>query len=227
MQNTQYELCCEVLRRLKNEGILKHMVLIGSWCLLAYEQMFKSVRYKSGIRTRDMDLLIPTPQRFDHEVDMAALLEDLDFVVSHKGSAGYMQFVHEELMIEFIVPERGRGRDTPYPIPALGINAQPLRFMDFLADHTVRGRIGTCSVSVPHPACFALLKLMISLRRTKSMKKENDRRQAVAVLRALQASKRQYEVKATLQGMPKTWQKKIKAAIDREPLLEIMDPTFN
>ena len=41
MDNAQYNLCCEVLRRLHREKVLNHMVLIGSWCLLAYADYFK------------------------------------------------------------------------------------------------------------------------------------------------------------------------------------------
>jgi hypothetical protein len=40
VRSEQFELCCEVPRRLDCEGVLKHVVLIGSWCLLAYEDFF-------------------------------------------------------------------------------------------------------------------------------------------------------------------------------------------
>ena len=91
MINNQFKLCCEVLGRLDNEGVLNHIVLIGSWCLLAYEDFFAGIDYRPGIRTRDIDLLVPIPPRFDHDVDLAAVLRDLDFVLSRKGRAGYMQ----------------------------------------------------------------------------------------------------------------------------------------
>ncbi|MFC1497949.1 hypothetical protein ACFLS1_05690 [Verrucomicrobiota bacterium] len=45
METSQYNLCCEVLRRLDRENILDHVILIGSWCLLAYKDFFKNVRY--------------------------------------------------------------------------------------------------------------------------------------------------------------------------------------
>ena len=220
MARNQLELCCEVLRRLEREGVLKHVVLIGSWCLIAYESFFTGVRYRPGIRTRDMDFLIPIPPRFDHDVDLEAVLRDLDFVISRKGRAGYMQFVHEDLMLEFIVPERGRGSDKPYPIPALGVNAQPLRFMDFLADNAMRLRFGDISVTVPHPANFALLKLIVSARRTKSVKRENDRRQAVEVLRALLDSGNEKVLREVFDGMPKTWQKTARTILGELPLVE-------
>jgi hypothetical protein len=216
----QFELCCEVLRRLDREGVLKHVVLIGSWCLLAYEDFFSDVRYRPGIRTRDIDFLVPIPPQFDHDVDLEAMLQDLDFVISRKGREGYMQFVHEDLMLEFIVPDRGRGSDKPFPIPALGVNAQRLRFMDFLADNTIRSRVGDVGVMVPHPANFALLKLVVSERRTKPVKRENDQRQAVEVLRALLDSGNERVLRRVFNNMPKTWQKTARAILGDLALTE-------
>ncbi len=51
MRNSQYKLCCEVLSRLEAEGVLNHLVLIGSWCLLAREDFFSGIDYRAGIRT--------------------------------------------------------------------------------------------------------------------------------------------------------------------------------
>jgi hypothetical protein len=209
-----------VLRRLAREGVLEHVVLIGSWCLLAYESFFTNVRYRPGIRTRDIDLLVPTPPRFDHDVDLEALLHDLDFVISHRRQDGYIQFVHQDLMLEFIVPERGRGSKKPYPIPALGVNAQPLRFMDFLIDNTLHLELEGIRVTVPHPANFALLKLIVSARRSKPVKVENDRRQAVEVLRALLASGNEKALRSVFDGMPKSWQEKVRATLGELPLAE-------
>jgi len=205
---------------LEREGVLKHVVLIGSWCLLAYEDFFGDVRYRPGIRTRDIDLLVPIPPRFDHDVDLEVVLRDLDFVLSRKGRAGYMQFVHEDLMLEFIVPERGRGSDAPFPIPALGVNAQPLRFMGFLAGNAIRLRFADVVVTVPHPANFALSKLIVSTRRKVAVKRENDRRQAVQVLRALLDSGNEKTLRKVFDGMPKPWQKTVRTQLGELPLAE-------
>jgi len=220
VRNNQFKLCCEVLRRLEAEGVLKDLVLIGSWCLLAYEDFFIDIDYQPGIRTRDIDLLVPIPPRFDRDIDLAAVLRDLDFVLSRKGRAGYMQFVHEDLMLEFIVPERGRGSDEPFSIPALGVNAQPLRFMDFLLGNTIRARFGEVFVAVPHPANFALSKLMVSTRRKVAVKQENDQRQAVQILRALIENGNEQTLRIVFDGMPKTWQKTVRGLLRELPLAE-------
>ena len=40
MAKSQYELCVEVLKRLDNAGVLKDVVLVGSWCTLFYKDFF-------------------------------------------------------------------------------------------------------------------------------------------------------------------------------------------
>lgn len=220
MENEQYSLCCEVLRRLNREKVLDHVVLIGSWCMLVYQDYFKDVRYRPGIRTRDIDFLIPVPPKFDHKIDLEVLLKDLDFVATYRGRDGYMQFVHKNLMLEFIVPERGRGSDKPFSVPDLGVNAQPLRFMDFLADHIVRLKFAGMEVSVPHPVYFALLKVIVSARRQKLVKRENDLRQAMEVLRALVDAGEAKLLKSVFAACPAKWRKIIIATLHDEPLAE-------
>jgi hypothetical protein len=196
------------------------MIIIGSWCLLVYEDYFQDVSYRAGIRTRDIDFLIPLPPKFDHQVDMETLLKDLDFVRSMKGQGGYMQFVHADLMLEFIVPERGRGSEKPIDIPALGINAQPLRFMDFLADHPIRLSFAGVQLLVPHPVNFALIKTIISARRQNSAKRENDLRQAIEVFRALIARGEADLLKERFKACPTKWRKSIIKTLADQPLTE-------
>ena len=63
---------------------------------------------------------------------------------------------HPDLIIEFLVPERGRGRDKPYPLPQLGLNAQSLRYLDLLEHNSIGFKTAGLEVNLPHPAAFAL-----------------------------------------------------------------------
>ena len=132
MAKSQYEVCVGVLRRLRKEGVLEHVVLIGSWCVLFHEDFFRLDGYYPTIRTRDIDILVPVPPRIPVKVDLPSILREMDFVMELKGSRGFMQFLHPDLLLEFLVPERARGSDRPYDLPALGVNAQPLRYLDLL-----------------------------------------------------------------------------------------------
>jgi hypothetical protein len=111
------------------------------------------------------------------------------------------------LILEFLVPARGRHRNKPYPIAQLRINAQALRFMDLLAQNPVQVRFHDMLLTVPHPSGFALQKLLIAGRRKEKGKTEKDKTQAVAVLKALRTSEDFVSVQTLHDSMPKSWQK--------------------
>lgn len=156
MEKNQYELCASVLRRLDDAGVLPGMVIIGSWCVLFYEGYFNTPGYGASIRTRDLDLAIPLPPCFGQKVDLAGQLGELGFVVDFKGRDGYIRFLHPDLIVEFLVPERGRGSNKPFDVPTLGINAQPLRFLDLLLGDTIAVPFRSVNLRLPHPANFAI-----------------------------------------------------------------------
>lgn len=207
---SQFDLCIEVLRRLDRAGVLGNVVLVGSWCTLFYEDYFGPGRYRALLRTRDMDLLIPRPGEIKVRTDAAELLRDLGFVVGFAGSQGYIRLEHPELIVEFLVPERGRGRAAPYPLPNLGINAQALRFMEFLAEHVIEVQAGGISVTVPHPAAFALHKLLVLSRRPSVAKKAKDMDAAVQILGALVEKGQGYLVREVFAVMPRRWKERVR-----------------
>ena len=213
MAKSQYNLCVEVLRRLDKAGILQDVILVGSWCTLFYRDYFGRGRYVAPLKTRDMDLLIPMPSAIKAEVDVAELLKDLGFVVGFTGSKGYIRLEHPELIVEFLVPERGRASDKPYPLPKLGLNAQALRFLDFLAQDTITTTIeGTC-VRLPHPANFALHKLVVLTRRTDHAKQAKDKEAAMRVLEALIDKGQEGSIRNAFGTMPRRWQGKVRTQL--------------
>jgi len=63
------------------------------------------------------------------------------------------------------VAERGRGADKPYVVKALGVKAQPLRYISLLSDDTIKVRSRGLELVLPHPINYAFQKLIISGRR--------------------------------------------------------------
>lgn len=115
MEKKQYELCLEILRRFHKEGILDNLILIGSWCVYFYADYFRGIPYidQATIRTRDIDFLVDDPAHIKREIDIPALLKDLGFVTIYKGSKGYIKLDHPDLILEFLVPEKGKGSNRP------------------------------------------------------------------------------------------------------------------
>jgi hypothetical protein len=81
VEKQQYELCVEVLRRLDKAGVLKSLILVGSWCMSFYQEYFKTIKYAPSIRTRDIDFMVSGSIKVKSRVDLAELLKDLGFMV--------------------------------------------------------------------------------------------------------------------------------------------------
>lgn len=225
MEKNQYELCLEVLRRLEKAGVLENAVLIGSWCLPFYEDYFSGVDYAPSIKTRDIDFLIPQPALIKSKTNVSELMKDLGFIVGFKGREGYIVLEHPELEVEFLVPEKGRSFNKPVPLPQLGLNAQALRFLELLAQDTIQVKAKDITLTLPHPANFALHKLIVASRRRQKDKAAKDREAGLKVLKALIEKREIVRVKGVFSSLPVKWQamivKELKGAEETD-LIQIL-----
>lgn len=204
MQNNQYKTVIKVLKRLDEAKLLDQMVLVGSWCLYFYQDYFGESALYSMLRTRDVDFLIPVPSDKLPKVDVPALLEDMGFVPSVKAD-GTVQLMHPEIMLEFLVADSGRGRPAPWPLPQLSMNAQPLRFMHIAEEFPIRIEKDGVKVCLPHPAAFALHKLMVVPRRKEQAKAERDLKAAVSMLSLLLERGDVLALQEIIEWMPNPW----------------------
>lgn len=211
MEKKQSELCLEILRRFHKTGILDGFILIGSWCVYFYRDYFRNVPYinQTTLRTRDIDFLIDKPTKIKHSVNIPELLKDLGFVTIFRGSKGYIKLDHPDLILEFLVPERGKGTDKPFPLSKLGINATALRFLNFLAENTVKVKVEDFTITLPHPVNFALHKLIIFQRRQKEDKAIKDRNTAIEIIKALMEKGEGTLIRDIFNSMLNKWKNKI------------------
>jgi hypothetical protein len=211
VEKKQYELCLEILRRFHKAGILNDFILIGSWSAYFYNEYFSGTGYldRAALKTRDIDFLIDNPARIRHEVNVPQLLSDLGFIIVYKGTKGYIKLEHPDLLLEFLVLEKGRGMDKPFPLPKLGVNAVALRFLSFLSLNTIKVKIENFYVTLPHPANFALHKLIIFQRRLKEDKAAKDRNIAIAILKSLIDKGESSVIKQVFAAIPQKWQNRV------------------
>jgi len=218
----QYDLCLEVLSRLQKAAVLEQILVIGSWCIYFYRNYFRDSTYSSSIRTRDIDFLVPIPTKFKKKINIPEMLRDLGFIEDFHRK-GLIRLNHPELIIEFLVPEKGRGRDTPYPLPELGINAQALRFLDFLIDNTIKLKFDNLKLNLPHPAAFGLHKLIISSRRIKEEKRIKERQEAIRILKILIKKGEEEKIIRLFEPMPRRWRTKVINALEKDEDKKIID----
>jgi hypothetical protein len=153
------------------------------------------------------------------------LFIDLGFIRDIGGETGYIRLANPDLIIEFLVPEKGRGSDIPYPLPQLGLNAQALRFLGFLAENEIMVKIESFPVRMPHPINFALHKLLVAGRRLKKDKAGKDMETGIYVLKALIDKGEVTQLRKTFNGLHRNWQKIITAnlkAMNAKSVLQIL-----
>lgn len=214
MDKRQYNICLEVLRRLDNSDILSKLVIVGSWCLPLYRDFYFCVRDVSTLRTRDIDFLVSRNVKFNNKVDLPALFENLGFISDHSYPEGYIRLIHPELIIEFLVPEIGRGTTKPYPLPELSINAQRLRFLELLETDRIIVDFNGLKVTLPHPVNFGLHKIIVSSRRKSVEKKAKDIKTGIEVLRLCIANKDVPKLVELFKSISKKQQKKITKTLE-------------
>lgn len=210
-----------VLSQLHETGILSDLILVGSWCLAVYRENFQQSPEIPLLRTLDVDFLIPNPSRINKPADVPEMLKHLGFDVEYSVLGGFSKFVHPELEIEFLTPELGKGRSTPYKVTALKVVAQGLRYVGLAEQYAVGMTYNGLPVRVPEPAAFTLLKLLTSRKRKDSTKSERDistARQLTDFL--LQRPAQIAKLSEIFGSMPKKWQAKILGTVsDSSPPL--------
>jgi hypothetical protein len=87
-----------------------------------------------------------------------------------------------------------------------------VRFLDLLLKDTILVPFQSVSLRLPHPANFALHKLLISGRRHGD-KAERDREQATAVMQALHKAGEDARLRSVFAALPPKWKAQILRAL--------------
>lgn len=169
-----------VVRRLADYGFFQAGgVLIGTHAFLAYGNML-GVRWVSADRTQDIDLahagkgvalILPSNLQV-HTGDAIESLGMGFLPVSGLGSkfgAGYLNPKEPEFRLDFLTTCH-RGHAEPFEHKQLHVTMQPLKFMEYSLEHVQQAALfcaeGSVLVNVPHPARYALHKLLVYGERT-------------------------------------------------------------
>lgn len=229
MEKSNYSLFEEVLKRINEYGLHEHLVIVGSWSIYLYSEYFKSEAYLPTIRTRDIDLLVLIPDRIPAKVNFKEIIDDIGFIEELVGDEGYTRYSHPELIIEFLVQEKGRGSSKPRHIEKLGVTPQPLRFLNLLESGKIKLTFKGMSVLVPHPANFALHKLLIASRRREVYKSDMDRRQGFKLINDLIDHGEVGTLRSVFNSIPKSWQRVIRnelITLGQDEILKRIEESF-
>lgn len=206
-----FELFHKVITKFHFSGILKHVILIGSWALPVYKYYFSNSPEIPILRTSDIDFLIPNPPKINNQVDVPKILKMFEFEEKFALMGNHTKFVHPDLEIEFLIPELGRGNNNKsILIKEYNVTALPLRYLYFIQNHTLEVEYSSGKILVPEPTVFVLLKFLIALKRNNKNKVDKDIATAVELSEfLLQRDDQVKKFEKYYAGMPKTWQKKL------------------
>lgn len=187
----------KVLQALARTGVFRlRGVLVGTHAFRLYPLILGAVMPEAHHATEDIDLA-----QF-HEISVA--LDDqvdprIQEALAQIGELTAAASLHPmqptgyrvaDTLVEILTPNQGTDRDQPVELPALGVYAKPLRFLDFLLAEAIPAavpyRYGVL-VNVPQPSRYAVHKLIVATRRarTAAAKARKDIEQALALIRVL------------------------------------------
>jgi hypothetical protein len=211
----------ELIAALAGSGVFRlRGVLVGTVAYQAYPAMLGVRLPATLVQTEDVDVAQfadVSAAMGDGTPPMQDILREVDASfrsVPHIDPARSVSYMAASgLRVDFLTPNRGRDTEEPRSLPALGTDAQPLRFLDFLIrdpEPAVMLHGTGILVSVPAPQRFALHKLIVARRRREGDgKREKDLRQARALLDVL-VDRRPHELRAAWTEAfrrGKTWQR--------------------
>jgi len=163
-----------VVRRLADVGLFATgAILVGTHAFLAYQNML-GVRWSTGYMTQDLDfahvgnnlsLALPSNWRIDVKSAIESL--EMGFLPNISGTT-FKKSDEPDFDLDFLTVLTRSG-DIPVNNDQLGIKLQPLKFMEFSMEDTVKSTLvsktGPIVVNLPNPARYAIHKLIVASMR--------------------------------------------------------------
>ena len=205
-----------VIARLSEYGFFRAGgVLVGTHAFLAYGNML-GVQWGDTSRTQDIDfahagknIALALPSNL--EVNTHSAIESLQMgllpISGLKGKAGatYLAPRDPSFRLDFLTTLH-RGGENKYEHPQLHVTLQPLKFMEYslvqIQQAVLFNKESAVVVNVPHPARYALHKLIVYGEREGAFaaKASKDLVQAASLLRYFRES-RTWEIKAAYEDL--------------------------
>ncbi|MDR2582885.1 MAG: nucleotidyltransferase domain-containing protein [Fibromonadaceae bacterium] len=207
VEESQNDIFLQILKKLEQENVLKELILVGSWCLPIYKEIYGKIPNIPVLRTSDLDLLVRNPRNIHNLTNVDKLLQDMGFIRSFDVTSPLIKYKQSKLDIEFL-SARIRGNEKIIKIPQLSITAQVLDYMEIAVQYAMETEYIGINLKIPELPAYVLHKAIVQTLRTNEVKKEKDAA-TVASLGRLIAELPELQTR-TIQifnKFPKSWQK--------------------
>ncbi|MEH7826679.1 nucleotidyltransferase family protein [Gemmobacter denitrificans] len=188
-----------ILKAMADQGVFRlGGTIVGTHAFRLYEGEL-GIRYSFDDTAQTGDLDIAQFERLSLalgdqvEDQLATTFQSLDFTpvpALQPGAIWRWSQTRSDTLVEFLTPSF-RPEEDIRPLPALGVSAQSLHFLNFLIAAPIPAALLYRSgvlIQIPRPEAFAIHKLIVADRRQggpDALKSEKDRRQAAFLIAAL------------------------------------------
>jgi hypothetical protein len=206
----RFDLLLNVLRDLQKAGILRHVVLVGSWCQNFYRYLYGNPVEIPAARTLDADLLIPKRLPASLKGNIIKIMETNDFAVEIDYPSGYHRFTHPDLKFEFLTDPGPKPDEQIYTFKQLGVTAQELRYMSIPLSNRLTITYEDPSLTIPQPEAFTLHKLIVCCLRKNKEKALKDTETARGMLLFFEGKPHHIKRLSEIYGsFPKGWRQRV------------------
>jgi hypothetical protein len=186
----------EIVAALAKAGVFRlHGVLVGTVAYQTYPATLGMRLPATSLLTNDVDIAQFTYISVAVKDTTAPMLDVLKAVDEsfraiphvHDGRRSVTYRAADGVRVDFLTPNEGPDSDKPRRLPALGTDAEPLRFLDFLIRSPEPAVVlygAGIYVLVPAPERYAVHKLIVAQRRMGpgNIKRSKDLLQSEALL---------------------------------------------
>jgi hypothetical protein len=162
----------EILNDLNEEGLLQHLILIGSWAEYLYEKNNTIEGFFATLKTDDIDFLVPNIRKPREKVSLPKVLQEKGYLLKTERLTKVNKFIKDKFEIEFLARQVGKP-STHEEVPSLGIKVETLKHMNLMNKNIIKVYYNNIEVIVPSPEAFVLSKMIINKDRTEE-KREKD-----------------------------------------------------
>ncbi len=174
MDELRYKDFWKFIKLLSDNGLLGHVIVIGSWAEYVYAQGGVLEGFEANLRTLDIDFLVRNMKRPTSPVSLTALARQAGYTVDVDTLCGTTKIYTPDLMeIEFLILQQGSGEQSTLKTN-LGVSAQALRHLAIVRDNTVTVNILDMDIIVPEPEAYVLHKIIINDQRGRKAEKDRN-----------------------------------------------------
>lgn len=195
----------EVIKAFAVAGFIDDVVLIGSWCLGFYAEIFEG--FTPSVRTTDIDFYVPDSKRANAS-SLCSQLRAINYDHFQDCMTSKSRFVSPDgFEIEFLAKLNKEGLSC-VRLGSSGVFAESLSYVDIFGSNYIELIRDGIKIKVASPSAFAIQKILINERR--GAKAEKDAQAIDYVLLFVGASyKSRDEFYELFDKLPRKWKKAV------------------